>query len=100
MPLSFDKIADKQHTQFFERTHGIRRYLAESYSYWPFEGSREGPAHNLEWNLLKVHCSLKSSNMIKRVMRSIIRVQGRHLELRRQGVTVDGSREKGVCSMN
>ena len=38
--------------------------------------------------------------MIERVMRSIIRVQGRHLELQRQRVTIDGSREKGVCLVN
>ena len=47
-----------------------------------------------------MHRSLESSNMIERVTRSIIRVQERHLELWRQGVTVDGSREGGVCSMN
>ena len=38
--------------------------------------------------------------MIERVTRSIIRVQGRHLELQRQGVIIDRSRERGVCSMN
>ena len=38
--------------------------------------------------------------MITRVTRSIIRVQGRHLELRRQGVAVDGSCEREVCLMN
>ena len=47
-----------------------------------------------------MHHSLESSNMIERVTCSIIRVQERHLELRRQGVTVDGSCEGGVCSMN
>ena len=44
MPLSFDKIVDKYLTQFFKRTHSVRRYLTESYSCWPFEGSREDPA--------------------------------------------------------
>ena len=52
--------------------------------------------HNLVWNPLKVHCSPESNNMIERVTRSVIRIQGRHLELQRQGVTIDGSREKGV----
>ena len=32
-------------------------------------------------------------------MRSIIRVQGRHLELERLGMTVDGSYERGISSM-
>ena len=41
MPLSSDKIIDKHLTQFFKRTHIVWRYLTESYSYWPFEGSRE-----------------------------------------------------------
>ena len=83
MPLSSNEIVDKQFTQFFEGTHRIRRYLAEPYLCWSFEGSREGLAHNLIRNSLKMHCGLESSNMIERVMRSIIRVQGMHLELRR-----------------
>ena len=72
MPLSFVEVFDKQLTQFFKGTHGIWRYLAESYSCWSFEGSREGPAHNLVQNPLKIHRSLESSNMIERVMHSII----------------------------
>ena len=100
MPLSPNKIVDKQLTQFFERTHSVRRYLAESHSCWPFKSGRKGPTRNLVRNLLKVHRSLKSSDMIKRFTRSIIWVQGRHLELRRQGMTVDGSHERGVYSMN
>ena len=47
-----------------------------------------------------MHYSLKSCNMITQVTRSIIRVQGRHLELLRQEVAVDRSHERGVCSMN
>jgi len=72
MPLSSDKIVDKQLTQFFERTHSIQRYLAKPHSCWPFERDREGPTHNLVWNPLKVHRSLKSSDMIKRITHSII----------------------------
>ena len=100
MPLSSDEVVDKQLTQFFKEIHGIRRYLVEPYSCWSFEGSKEGFAHNLIRNPLKMHYSLESSNMIKRVTCSIIRVQGRHLELRRQRMTIDRSREMGVYSMN
>ena len=100
MILSSDKIVDKQLTQFFERTHSVWRYLTEPHSCWPLKGGREGLTHNLVWNPLKVHCSLENCNMITRVTRFIIRVQGRHLELRRQGMTVDGSHEKGISSMN
>ena len=57
MPLSFDKVIDKQLTYFFE-SHSIQRYLAKP--------------HNLVWDLLKVHRSLESSDMIKRVTHSII----------------------------
>ena len=57
-------------------------------------------AHDFVWNPLKMHCSLESCNMITWVTHSIIRVQGRHLELRRQGVAIDGSCERGVYSMN
>ena len=99
MPLSSDEIINKKLTQLFERTHCIRKYLAEPHSHWPFEGSREGSTHNLVWNPLKVHCSLESSNMIERVTRSVIRIQGRHLELWRQRVAVDGSHDRGVCSV-
>ena len=87
MPLSSNKIVDKQLTQFFEKTHNIQRYLTEPHLCWPFEGGREGLAHNLIWDPLKVHrsleSSLESSDMIKRVTRSIIWIQGRHLEIRR-----------------
>ena len=100
VPLSSNKIVNKQLTQFFERTHSIWRYLAKPHSCWPFEGGRECLTHDLVWNPLKVHCSLKSSDMIKRIVHSIIWVQERHLELRRQGMTIDGSREKRVYSMN
>ena len=96
MPLSSDEVVDKQLTQFFEGTHSIRRYLAEPYLCWSFKGSREGPTHSLVWNPLEMHRRLKSSNMIKRVAHSIIQVQGKHLELQRQEVTVDGSHERGV----
>ena len=49
-------------------------YLAEPHSRWAFKGGRENSTHNLVWNPLKVYCSLESSNMIKRVMHSIIRI--------------------------
>ena len=42
IPLSSDEIVDKQLTQFFEGTHGIRRYLAKPYSCWSFKGRWEG----------------------------------------------------------
>ena len=71
MPLSPNKIVDKQLTQFFE-SHSVRRYLAEPHSCWPFKSGRKGPTRNLVRNLLKVHHSLKSSDMIKRFTRSII----------------------------
>ena len=74
MPLSSDEIIDKQLTQFFERTHCIRRYLAEPHLHWPFKVGREGSTRNLIWNPLKVHCSLESSNMIERVTCPIIRI--------------------------
>ena len=54
MLLPSDKIVDKQLTQFFKRTYSIRRYLAEPYLCWPFEGGREGPTHNLVRDSLKV----------------------------------------------
>ena len=61
MPLSSEEVVDKQLTQFFKGTHGIRRYLAKPYSCWSFEGSKEGPTHNLVRNPLKMHRSLESS---------------------------------------
>ena len=100
MPLSSNEIIDKQLTQIFERTHCVRRDLIEPHSRWSFKGGKEGFTHNLIWNPLKVHCSLESSNMIERVTRSIIQIQERHLELRRQRVTIEGSCERGVCSVN
>ena len=100
MPLSSDEVVDKQLTQFFKGTHGIRRYLAEPYLCWSFEGSKEGLAHNLIRNPLKMHYSLESSNMIERVTRSIIRIQRRHLKLRRHEVIFDGSCGRGVCLVN
>ena len=96
MPLSSDEIINKQLTQLFKRTHCVWRDLAEPHLHWSFEGGKEGFTHNLVWNPLKVHCSPESNNMIERVTRSVIQIQGRHLELQRQGVTIDGSREKGV----
>ena len=72
MPLSPNKIVDKQLTQFFKRIHSVRRYLAELHLCWPFKGCGKDPTYNLIWNPLKVHRSLKGSNMIKRVARSII----------------------------
>ena len=65
MPLSPDKIVDKQLTQFFKRIHSVQRYLVELHSCWPFKGGRKDLTHNFIWNPLKVHCSLKGSNMIK-----------------------------------
>ena len=72
MLLPSDKIVDKQLTQFFERTHSIWWHLAELYSCQPFKGNREGSTHDLVRDPLKVHRSLESSNMIKRVASSII----------------------------
>ena len=60
MPLSSDKIVDKHLTQFFKRTHSVRRYLTKSYSCWPFEGSREDPAQKCIV-VLKVAIWLKGS---------------------------------------
>ena len=80
MPLTSNEIVNKQLTQLFKRTHRIKGYFAKPYLCRPFEGSKEGSTHNLIWDLLKVHHSLESSNMIKWVTRSIIRIQGRHLE--------------------
>ena len=88
MPLPSYKIVDKQLTQFFERTHSVRRYLAEPHSCWSFKGGREGPTHNFVLNPLKVHHSLEDCNMVTQVAHSIIRVQGRHLKLGRQGMTM------------
>ena len=81
MPLSSNEVINEQLTQLFKRTDCVRRDLSEPHSHWSFEGGRKGPTHNLVWNSLKVHCILKSCNVIKGVMRSIIRIQRRHLEL-------------------
>ena len=94
MSLSPNEVINKQLAQLFERTYRIRGYFTKPHSYRTFEGGREGSTHNFIWDPLKVHRSLKSSNVIKRVMHSIIRIQGRHLEFWRQGVTIDGSRER------
>ena len=66
-----------------ERTHRVGRYFIEPHSCRSFKGCREGLTHDFVWNPLKMHCSLESCNMITWVTRSIIQVQGRHLELQR-----------------
>ena len=100
MSLSPNKVINKQLAQLFERTYQIWGYFTEPDSCRTFEGGRESSTHNFIQDPLKVHCSLKSSNVIKQVTHSIIRIQGRHLEFQRQGVTIDGSREGGVYSVN
>ena len=100
MPFSSNEVINEQLTQLFEITDFVRRDLSEPHSHWSFEGGRKGPTHNLVWNPLKVHRSLKSCNVIKGVTHSIIRIQRRHLELQWQGVTIDGSRERGICIVN
>ena len=100
MPLSFNKIVDKQLTKFFERTHSVRRYFTEPHLCWSFKGDKEGPTHNFVWNPLKVHCSLEGCDMNTRVSCSIIWVQGRHLKLGRQGMTIDKSHKARISSMN
>ena len=67
---------------------------------WPFKGGWECPTNYLIWNSLKVHCGLEGCNVVTRVACSIIRVQGRHLKLGRQGMIVDGSYEGRISSMN
>ena len=47
-----------------------------------------------------MHCGLEGCNVVTQVVCSIIKVQGRHLELGRQGMIVDGSYEGGISSMN
>ena len=75
MSLSPNEVINKQLAQLFERTDRIRGYFVEPDSCQTFKGGREGPTHNFIRDPLKVHCSLKSSNVIKRVTRSIIRIQ-------------------------
>lgn len=100
MPLSSDKVVDEQLTQLFKRTNGVWRYFAKPHSCWPLKGSGEGSTHYLIWYSLKVHCGHEGCNVVTWVARSIIRIQGRHLELGRQGMTIDGSYERRMSSMN
>ena len=75
-------------------------YLTKLYSYSPFEGGWKGFAHYLIWNPLKVHCNFEGCNVVKRVTYSIVRIQGGHLELWREWVTVDECSERGISPMN
>ena len=61
VPLSSDKVVDKQLTQLFERINSVWRYLAKPHLCWPLKGGWEGPAHYLIWNFLKVHCGLEGA---------------------------------------
>ena len=100
MPLSSNKVIDKQLTKLLKSANNIRRYFVELHSCWPFKGGWEDPAHYLIRNSLKVHCGFESCNVVTWVARSIIRDQGRHLELKRQRMTFDESYERGISSMN
>ena len=95
MSLSPNEFINKQLAQLFERTYRIQGYFTKPHSCRTFEGGREGSTYNFIQDPLKVHRSLKSSNVIKRVTCSIIRIQGRHLEFWRQRVTINGSYERG-----
>ena len=75
MSLSPNEVINKQLARLFERTYRIRGYFAEPDLCRTFKGGREGSTHNFIRDPLKVHCSLKSSNVIKRVMHSIIQIQ-------------------------
>jgi len=66
----------------------------------PFKGGWKVPTHYLIQNPLKVHCGLEGSNVITWVMRPIIQIQRGHLDLGRQGMTIDGRYERGISSMN
>ena len=80
MSLSPNEIINKQIAQLFKRTYEIWGYFAEPDSCRTFKGGKEGSTHNFIWNPLKVHCCLESSNVIKQVTRSIVRIQRKHLE--------------------
>ena len=100
MSLSPSEVVNKQLAQLFKRTHWIRGYLAKPHSCRPFEGGWKGFAHYLFRNPLKVHCSFKSCNVVKRVTHSIVWIQRGHLELWRERVTVDECSKRGVNPMN
>ena len=99
MPLTSNEVINEQITQLLKRTNGVWRYLTKPHSCKPLKGGWKGPTHYLIWNPLKVHCGLEGYNVITWVMRSIIRIQRRHLKLERQGMTIDGSYERGIGSM-
>ena len=100
MPLTSNEVIDEQLTQLLERTNSVWRYLTKPYSCWSLKGGWEGPTHYLVRNPLKVHYGLEGSNVITWVTCFIIRVQRRHLELGRQGMTIDGHYKRGISSMN
>ena len=100
MSLSPNKVVNKQLAQLFKGTYWIGGYLTKPYSCGPFKGGWKGSAHYLIRNPLKVHCSLKSRNVVKRITRSIVWIQGRHFELWRERVTVDECSERGISPMN
>ena len=100
MHLTSNEDIDEQLTQLLERINSVWRYLTKPHSYWSLKGGWKNPIHYLIWNPLKVHYGRKGSNVITWVMRSIIRVQCRHLKLGRQGMTIHECYEKGISSMN
>ena len=100
MHLTSNEVIDEQLTQLLERINGVWRYLTKPQSYWSLKGGWKNPIHYLIRNPLKVHYGREGSNVITWVMRSIIQVQRRHLELGRQGMTIHGRYEKGISSMN
>ena len=100
MPLSSNKVVDEQLTQLLKRANSVWRYFTKPHPYWPLKGGWEGLTNYHIWNSLKVHCGLEGCNVVTWVAHSIIRIQQRLLELGRQGITIDGSYERGISSMN
>ena len=80
MSLSPNEIINKQLAQLFKRTYKIQGYFAEPDLCRTFKGGREGSTHDFIRDPLKVHRSLESSNVVKWVTRSIVRIQGRQFE--------------------
>ena len=72
MPLSPNKVVNKQLAQLFEGTYLIGGYLTEPHSRGPLEGGWKGSTHYLVRNPLEVHRSLESGNVVEGVTRPVI----------------------------
>ena len=84
MTLSSNEMANKQVAKLFKICYGRCWQLTKQNSSCPPECGRERLADNFIGCLLKVQNSLEGPYMVKRILCTIIKLQLRQAELRRQ----------------